>query len=139
MKLIDYDKHRAELQKKIRAFSFDSRLTCRETTEKIMELLDSLPAEYTEEDVAEIDQAYQRVCRELEATQHEMAAQGAVIYTAYHRIIMGRIDQIQAILLQHPAASHSLYGRLDELHMTLAECGKLQQEYLKEYNAMYNR
>lgn len=134
-----YDKHRTEIQKKVRAIIFDPALTCRETIEKIMEVLDSIPAEYTEEDVAEIDQAYQRVCRELEEAQREMAAKGAVIYTAYHRIIMGRIDQIQAILLQHPADSHSLYGRLDELHMTLAECGKLQQEYLKEYNAMHNR
>lgn len=139
MKLIDYDKHRTEIKKKVMEISVDPKLTYRETIDKIMEVLDSLPAEYTEEDVAEIDQAYQRVCRELEEAQREMAAQGAVIYTAYHRIIMGRIDQIQAILLQHPAASQSLYGRLDELHMTLAECGKLHQEYMKEHNVMHNR
>lgn len=139
MKLIDYEKHRTEIQKKVRAVIFDPALTCRETIDKIMEVLDSLPAEYTEEDVAEIDQAYQRVCRELEEAQSEMAAQGTVIYTAYHRIIKGRIDQIQAILLQHPAASHSLYSRLDELHMTLAECGKVHQKYMKEHNDMHNR
>lgn len=124
MKLIDYDKHRTEIQKKVSEISVDPKLTFRETIDKIMEVLDSLPADYIEEQVAEIDQAYKRVCRELEEAQREKEEQKTAIYTALYRIITERISQIQTLLLQYPDFP-SMIGRLDELHMMLAECKKM--------------
>lgn len=125
MKLIDFDKHRMKIQKKVRELMFDPKLTCRKTEEKIMEFLDNLPADYTEEQITGIDQAYQRVCQELEAVQRGAKEQRAVAYAALHRMITGRIVEIQALLLQYPEAAAGMSGRLDELNMMLAECEKM--------------
>lgn len=127
MKLIDYDKHRTEIQKKVMAFSFDPALTCREVVNKTMELLDSLPADYTEANMKEVDRAYQRVCKELNYVWNEKEEQRTAIYTGLHRIITERISQIQTLLLQYPDFA-SMIGRLDELNMLLAECEKMAAE-----------
>lgn len=129
MKLIDYDKHRTEIQRKVMVFITDPNLTVREATKKIMELLDSLPADYTEAQMKEVDWAYQRVCKELEEAQREAEERGTIVYVAIHRIITGRIEQIQALLSQYPdCRDENLHGRLDELHMTRAECEKMAAE-----------
>lgn len=125
MKLIEYDKHRMKIQKKVRELMFDPKLTCRETEEKIMEFLDNLPADYTEEQITGIDQAYQRVCRELDAVQRGAKEQRAVAYSAFHKMITGRIVEIQSLLLQYPEAAAGMSGRLDELNMMLAECERM--------------
>lgn len=122
MKLIDYDKHRMEIQQRVMEIVFSPKLSCRKTIDEILKLLDNLQADYTEEQVTEIDQAYQRVCRELEEGEKE--EQKTAIYTALYRIITERISQIQTLLLQYPDFP-SMIGRLDELHMMLAECKKM--------------
>ncbi len=132
MKLIDYDKHRTEIRKKITEIGFNSTLTIREEIDKIMELLDSLPADYTETQMTEIDQAYQRVCRELEETRREKEEQEAVICAALYRITTDRISQIQGLLLQYPDDAAGMIGRLDELNMALTECKKWHMGYLEE-------
>ncbi len=133
MKLIDYDKHKTEIRKKVAEFSYDSKLTCRDTVEKIMAFLDSLPADYTETQMTEIDQAYQRVCRELEETRREAEEQEAVISAALYRIITDRISRIQGLLLQYPdAAAAGTIERLDELNMALIEVKKWHRGYLEE-------
>lgn len=125
MKLIDYDKHRMKIQKKVRELMFDPKLTCRKTEEKIMEFLDNLPADYTEEQITGIDQAYQRVCRELEETRKEAAEQMVVDYVAYRRVVMERIGEIQMLLLQYPEAAARIISRLDELNMLLVKYEKM--------------
>lgn len=126
MKLIDYDKNRMSIQQVMEVI-FNQELSRRETKDKIMELLDSLPADYTEAQMKEVDRAYQRVCKELDYVWNEKEEQRTAIYTALHRIITERISQIQTLLLQYPDFA-SMIGRLDELNMMLAECEKMAAE-----------
>lgn len=127
MKLIDYDKHRMKIQKKIMEIEFDFKITVRESIDKIMEFLDNLPAEYTKAQITGIDKAYQRVCKELEYVWNEKEKQRTATYTAMHRIITERISQVQTLLLQYPDFA-SMIGHLDELNMMLAECEKMAAE-----------
>lgn len=117
MKLIDYDKHRMEIRKMVHECMFSPSITCKEGVNKIMAFLDSLPADYTEERVKEIDQAYQRVCKELEEARSEAEEQRAFNYAGVHWRIMNRINKIRALLLQYPEAASNMIGRLDELNM----------------------
>lgn len=133
MKLIDYDKHRTEIQQKVMEATYNPNLSCRKTVDEIMKLLDSLPVDYTETQIEEVDRAYQRVCRELEDVRNESEDKLTSALAGASRIMVERIDQIQALLLQYPGRSDDLLGRLDELHMTLAEYDKWLPRYFNEF------
>lgn len=140
MKLIDYDKHREKIQAKIMEGIFSPGITCGEAISKIMNLLDSLPAEYTEDQITEIDQAYKRVCRELEDARREAKKQETIVYAALLGIITDRIDQIETLLLRYPDGSPNMIARLDELNMILEEnkkWHKVYQAYLEECGKMH--
>lgn len=132
MKLIDYDKHKTEIRKKIAEISFDPKITIRESIDRIMELLENLPADYNEKQVEKIDQAYRKVCMDLEKAKREAADTATVVYYAIHKTITNRIDQIQALLIQYPDAATGMMGRLDELNMALAACEKWHREYMEK-------
>lgn len=125
MKLIDYGKNRIKIYQKIQEYTYDPRLTCRDTIDQIMELLDGIPEAYTEDQIKEIDRAYHRVCKELEEIRRGAKEQKAVSYLTFYKMIADRIGGIQALLSQYPEAAACMSGRLDELNMMLEECKKM--------------